>query len=84
MEDIQVRWWSEIRDPLQILCRLDREELPTGLDPGSLLLFMIASLKWEVFGLVGRRGDIPPLGTPGEIPAKPESGVFRGFYPCSG
>jgi hypothetical protein len=28
---------------------------------------MIASLKWEVFGLVGRRGDIPPLGTPGEI-----------------
>jgi hypothetical protein len=45
---------------------------------------MIASLKWEVFGLVERRGDIPPFGTPGEIflfphllPAKPESGVFR-------
>ena len=67
VEDIQARWWSEIRDLLQILCRLDREELPTGLDPGSLLLFMIASLKWEVFGLVGRRGDIPPLGTPGGI-----------------
>ena len=33
---------------------------------------------------MGRRGDIPPLGTPGEIPAKPESGVFRGFHPCSG
>jgi hypothetical protein len=28
---------------------------------------MIASLKWEVFGLVGRRGVILPLGTPGEI-----------------
>jgi len=28
---------------------------------------MIASLKWEVFGLVGRRSDILPLGTPGKI-----------------
>ena len=28
---------------------------------------MIASLKWEVFGLVGTRGDTPLLGTPGEI-----------------
>ena len=37
---------------------------------------MIASLKWEVFGLIERRGDILPLGTPGEISAKPESGVF--------
>ena len=60
--------WSEVRDLLLTLGRLDRVELLTGSeirDPGSLLLFMIASLKWEVFGLVGRRGVIPPLGTPG-------------------
>ena len=32
----------------------------------------------------GEEGWHPPLDTPGEIPAKPKFGIFRGFYPCSG